>query len=111
MQIMKIGVPTVISCLVCELPNLINFTYAGGMGSEAKVAGLGLGISLVESLTFSVYLGLNGALETLTAQAFGAEQLKLCGVYLNRARVINTAVFVPLALILLQSGSILSALG
>ena len=45
------------------------------MGSEAKVAGLGLGISLVESMTFSVYLGLNGALETLTAQAFGAEQL------------------------------------
>ena len=81
------------------------------MNDEAKIAGLGLGISLVESITFSVFFGMNGALETLVAQAFGAEQLSLCGVYLNRARVINTIIFLPLVLILLGSQYLLRALG
>ena len=78
---------------------------------STRVAGLGLGVSLVNSVTFSVLFGMNGALETLTAQAFGAKELSLCGVYLNRARVINTIVFLPLAFITLQSGFILRAIG
>ena len=54
---------------------------------------------------------MNGALETLVAQAYGAGQLQLCGVYLNRARVINTVIFVPLLIILLFTKPILMALG
>ena len=71
-QIIRIGLPTVVTCLISEMPNLINYIYAARMDNEAKLAGLGLGVSLVESITFSIYLGMNGALETLTAQAFGA---------------------------------------
>ena len=110
-QILRIGFPAVVSCLISEVPNLVNLVYAGQMNNGARVAGLGLGISLVESITFSVFFGMNGAIETLAAQAFGAKELSLCGVYLNRARVINTVVFLPLAFILLQSGFILRALG
>ena len=81
------------------------------MNNGAKIAGLGLGISLVESITFSIFFGMNGALETLVAQAFGAEQLSLCGVYLNRARVVNTIIFVPMTLILLNSKYLMRELG
>ena len=56
-------------------------------------------------------MGMNGALETLVAQAYGANQLVLCGVYLNRARLINTFLFVPLVAILLFTEPVLMALG
>ena len=51
---------------------------------------------------------MNGALETLVAQAYGANQFVLCGVYLNRARFINTILFIPLASILLFTRQILT---
>ena len=75
------------------------------------MAGLGLGTSLLECLTLYIIMGMNGALETLVAQAYGADQLGLCGVYLNRARVINTIIFLPLMLVLLFTKPILGALG
>ena len=56
-------------------------------------------------------MGMNGALDTLVSQAYGAEQHVLCGVYLNRARLINTFIFIPLMGILLCSKYMLSALG
>ena len=75
------------------------------------MAGVGLGQSLLWSLTLYIIMGMNGALETLVSQAFGANQLKLCGVYLNRARVINTAISLPLMGVMFFTKPILSVLG
>ena len=94
-----------------QLTYFINTVYAGKLNDDAKLAGLGLGTSLLECLTLYILMGMNGALETLVAQAYGADQLGLCGVYLNRARVINTIIFLPLMLILLFTKPILRALG
>ena len=46
----------------------------------------------------SLLEGLNGAQETLTSQAFGANDLQLCGVYYNRGVFIQIAFFIPMAL-------------
>ena len=57
-------------------------------------------------------MGLNAGQDTLTSQAFGNGNLKLCGVYLNRGAFILTLVFIPLALIpSLRAEQILIQLG
>ena len=89
----------------------VNIVYAGKLNDAHKLAGLGLGSCMLLCLTSYIIEGMNGALETLVAQAYGAGQLHLCGVYLNRARVINTVIFVPLLIILLFTKPILEALG
>ena len=94
-----------------QLTYFINTVYAGHLNDEAKLAGLGLGTCLLECLTLYIIMGMNGALETLVSQAYGANQLVLCGVYLNRARVINTILFIPLVSILLFTRQILTLLG
>ena len=110
-EVFRIGFPTIISCLFMQLTYFINTIYAGKLNDESKLAGIGLGTSFLECLTLYIIMGMNGALETLVAQAYGADQLVLCGVYLNRARVINTVIFLPLMFILLFTKPILSALG
>ena len=47
----------------------------------------------------SFLIGMNMAQDMLTSQAFGAGNLRLCGLYLNRGILILLAVFIPLALI------------
>ena len=58
-----------------------------------------------------VLAGVNCAQETLVSQAYGSGQLKLCGTYLNRGRVIMTVVYLPLVVLLSFSEDILVALG
>ena len=54
---------------------------------------------------------MNGAAQTLVSQAYGAENLRMCGVYLNRARLINTAAFIPLIVLVVFCKQILAKLG
>ena len=56
-------------------------------------------------------MGFNGALDTLVSQAFGNGQYRMCGVYMNRARVLNFAFFIPICVMLLYTEEILVALG
>lgn len=62
---------------------------------------------IINMTVTSVAFGLNGALETLVSQAYGARELSLCGVYLNRSRLIITIFFLPLILLLINTSSIL----
>ena len=50
-------------------------------------------------MVISLLIGLNAAQETLTSQAFGANNLRLCGIYLNRGTLILTVFFALLALV------------
>lgn len=54
---------------------------------------------------------MNGAMETLVAQAYGAREIRLCGTILNRARVINTVLLIPLVIICCFARPILRGLG
>ena len=94
-----------------QLIYFINTIYAGKLNDAHKLAGLGLGTSVLECLSLYIIMGMNGALETLVAQSFGAGQLFLCGVYFNRARVINTVIFIPLLILLLFTKPLMSAFG
>lgn len=59
----------------------------------------------------SLMVGLNATLDTLLPQARGFGDLRLCGVYLNRARIALTILFIPLSIILLNTESIFHLLG
>ena len=57
---------------------------------------------VLNSVCYSILMGVNTALETFVSQAYGRKNLRECGLYLHRAVLIITALFVPLCLILTQ---------
>lgn len=70
------------------------------MDEPAKLVAVGLSGVVVTLMMLSVLLiGVSSAQEALISQAFGAGDDHLCGVYLNRGRLILVAFFIPLALI------------
>ena len=90
---------------------MINVIFAGRLNDETKLAGIGLGTTMNHMLGLCIIYGMGGALDTLISQAYGSGNLKLCGVYLNRARVITTLAFIPVTIVLLNTKSLLLFLG
>ena len=62
-----------ISCILFQLTYLINTIFAGKFDSAEKLAGVGLGVTIINVLAFCPLMGMNGAAETLVSQAFGAK--------------------------------------
>ena len=56
-------------------------------------------------------IGMNSALETLAAQAYGAKNLRRAGILLNRGRLIYTLSFIPTCILLSQSEKLLKLMG
>lgn len=84
------------------------------------IKGIGLGNMIMNVLCFDVCLGMNGAIETLISQAYGAskkvngppafqqEMRLLCGKYLNLARLVNTVFMIlPTVILFLFADEIL----
>ena len=69
-----------------------------------------MGNMLVNVLVFAVTQGLNGALETLVSQSFGAKKFEACGIFLNRGKIICTLLFIPVIFLFSYSDKILIAL-
>ena len=83
--------------------DVINNRFAGHLGTESLMAGVGIGNIYMNILFVSTIWGLNGAISTLVSQAYGAGNLKLCGVYLNRGRITVAIFFIPLSILLFLS--------
>ena len=95
----KLVVPAILTNVmffVCQIAMLI---FAGTLEDPVYVAVVGLTGTTCAIMVLSLLIGLNSAQETLTSQAFGAKNLRLCGLYLNRGTLILVAFFIPLALI------------
>ena len=50
-------------------------------------------------------------LNTVVAHAYGFNDYRMCGIYLNRARIIVTLIFIPLSLFLLQTERVFDFVG
>ena len=82
-----------------------------------------MGNMLINVLAFATMQGMNGALETLISQAYGASKNKeqteqyrrgmrhTCGIYYNRGRFVVTCIMIPLIIIFALSESILIGIG
>lgn len=81
------------------------------MNDPKLLASIGMGTLVLNMISFGPYLGINSGIETLVPQAFGAGNLRKCGVYLQRGRFIAICAFVPMLITFLFSYKALVALG
>ena len=75
--------PTVLSYFFNQLVFMISLFFAGRLGEVELAAGT-LAISFINVSGPSIFYGLCSALETLSSQAYGAKNLRMVGVVLQR---------------------------
>jgi MATE family multidrug resistance protein len=88
----------------------INIIILGHMNNPALVAGVGLGNLFQTMIAFSI-LSVNGALDTLISQTYGSGDIKQCGIYLNRAKLVVLFLFLPITIFIFYSEKILISVG
>ena len=90
---LKIAVPAVVTNIIGITTMIVNTFFAGHMDDPINLAAVGLSNTCCIMFVLSLLIGLNVAQETLTSQAYGADSNHLCGIYLNRGRVIMTVFY------------------
>ena len=110
-QIMNISAPAVIANLSFVLLDVVSMMFVGHLGDTSVVAGLGLATAFRNIFGSLIILGLNFTLITFVSQSYGHKDLKMCGNYLNRARVLIILVCVPISLVMISSGSLFKLAG
>ena len=95
---LEISIPAIFTNVIAYCTIINNGVFAGHMNDPIKVAVVGLSNVCCMIMVQSFLIGVNSAQETLTSQAFGANSMRLCGVYLNRGRFILTVFFIGLAI-------------
>lgn len=106
----KMATPLVLGMLLFLLVQLTNTYFIGNLNEPVLLAGVGMGNMMVNMLVFAVTEGLNGALESLISQAYGAKKYEACGIFLNRGKFVCTLLFVPITCIFYFSDKILIGL-
>ena len=91
----------------------MNFHYSTLLEESSKGISVSviMGDIMIDILLVGLFLGLNGALETLVSQAHGAKSLAQCGTVYKRAWVIDTLLFVPICACLLFTKDVLDLVG
>lgn len=107
------AVPSMMALMLWRMQETIVLIYIGYCDENKAdlIAGYGLAINIANVCFNSMAIGLNGALETLVSQAYGAKDFKSCGMFLYRSRVALTILCVPCTAILLNIAQPLKALG
>ena len=108
---MNISAPAVIANLSFVLLDVVSMMFVGHLGDTSVVAGLGLATAFRNIFGSLIILGLNFTLITFVSQSYGHKDLKMCGNYLNRARVLIILVCVPISLVMISSGSLFKLAG
>ena len=110
-KFLGLAVPSMVTMFVLMIQEIVNLVFVGRLDNPAMLAGVGMGNLTMNILSLSIAYGLNGALESLVSQAYGAGNLKLCGIFLNRSRVVLIGFMAPMMFVLSYSSQILVALG
>lgn len=105
------AIPASIGSLFSFLQETINLIFIGHKNDPILVAAVGSGNVIIMCCGIGMFYGLNSGLETLVSQAYGAKNMHLCGVYLQRGRICLTMLFIPILIVFAFSGTILKSLG
>ncbi|KAK8916208.1 MATE efflux family protein LAL5 [Platanthera zijinensis] len=103
---MVMAVPLSVANFLIFALQFISILFVGRI-SHRQLAGASIAISFVNSVGYSVLMGVSCALDTLCGQSFGAKNHKMVGLYLQRSMVVVTIVSIPLAVVTAFSGRIL----
>lgn len=95
-NILKIAIPAIITLFSAFYVELINVSFVGHLGDPAKVAGVGLGNMYMNITFLGIAFGLNTALATFVSHSYGQGNLKMCGEFLNKSRVVLLIAMIPL---------------
>lgn len=90
---------------------LVYIGYCDKNNIADLIAGFGSGLMVSNVVFNSLAIGLNGALETLVSQAYGAKDFPMCGILLHRSRVALILQWMLSSAILLNVAPIFKALG
>ena len=104
--ICKRSTPTILTMIFFQMVQLMNIFFVGHQSSDL-LAGVGLGNMLLNVLVFAVTMGLNGTIETFVAWSYGRGDKMMCGLHLNRARVVVTACIIPVMILFIFIDKIL----
>jgi MATE family multidrug resistance protein len=110
-KFLTIAIPTMIMLSFSYLMEITNMYFVGHLDDPTKVVGIGLGNMMTNILITSNIMGINGGIGTLVPQAFGANNLRKCGIYLNRGRALSLIIMIPMTIIMLFTEKILLAIG
>jgi len=86
---------------------MINTVFIGHLNNSQMLAGVGMGGMVLNVSCYSLFCGMTNSLDTLVPQSFGQGNLKLCGQYLNRCRVLITMIYLPILAVMFNSRGIL----
>ncbi|XP_020593528.1 protein DETOXIFICATION 16-like [Phalaenopsis equestris] len=103
---MRLAMPLSVANLLMFALQFVSIMLVGHI-SHQKLAGASIAISFVNSIGFSVLMGVSSALDTLCGQSYGAENYKMVGLHLQRAMVICVLASIPLAFAMAFSGTLL----
>jgi Na+-driven multidrug efflux pump len=66
-EFIRLVIPAIISSLFVLLQESVNLIFVGQLGSAPKIAAVGIGNSIQNMLGVSVFVGMNGAINTLVS--------------------------------------------
>ena len=89
---------------------MVFLSASGSDNLTDLIAGFGIGTFMILLFFSSIAFGLNGALETLVSQAYGAKDIDMCTVYLHRSRLVLVIFLIPITLLILKSSNVLKLL-
>ncbi|XP_065867067.1 protein DETOXIFICATION 35 [Euphorbia lathyris] len=106
----KIATPIVFT-MVCQYGiNSVTNIFVGHIG-DLELSAVAISLSVIGTFSFGFMLGMGSALETLCGQAFGAGQIQLLGVYMQRSWIILWVSCIMLLPIYIYATPILKLLG
>ncbi|CAN1264596.1 Protein DETOXIFICATION 34 [Linum perenne] len=89
-KLWKIAGPIAFNTLCQYGLNSVTNMFVGHIG-EFELSAVAISLSVISTFSFGFLLGMGSALETLCGQAFGAGQVHMLGIYMQRSWIILTA--------------------
>ncbi|KAH8486233.1 hypothetical protein H0E87_025306 [Populus deltoides] len=109
-KLWRIAGPIALS-LVCQNgTNILTSIFVGHLGN-LELSAVSVSLSVIITFCFGFLLGMGSALETLCGQAFGAGQVHMLGIYLQRSCIILLVTCVVLLPIFIFAAPLLKVLG
>lgn len=109
-KLWKIAAPIVLNILCQFGSSTLTTIFVGHIG-DLELSAVTIATSVIGCFSFGFMLGMGSALETLCGQAFGAGQVYMLGIYMQRSWIILLASCVVISPIYIFSGPLLRLIG
>ncbi|PIN26442.1 putative membrane protein, predicted efflux pump [Handroanthus impetiginosus] len=109
-KLWRIGGPIAFQILCQYSVTSVTIIFVGHLG-DIELSAFSIALSVVCTFSFGFMLGMGSALETLCGQAFGAGQVHMLGIYMQRSIIILLATCILVSPLYIFATPILKLLG